>query len=53
MSWHSMNTCVRTLEWRHNARDGVSNHQRRDSLLNRFVQVRIKETSKLHVTGLY
>ena len=24
------------LEWRHNERDGVSNHQRLDGLLNRF-----------------
>ena len=27
-----------TLHWRHNKRDGVSNHQPHDCLLNRFIQ---------------
>ena len=41
-----------TLQWRHNERDGVSNHQPRDCLLNRLFGRRSKETSKLRVTGL-
>ena len=36
------------LQWRHNERGGVSNHQPRDCLLNRL----LKETSKPRVTGL-
>ena len=42
----------RTLRWRHNGRDLVSNHQPHDCLLNRLFGRRSKETSKLHVTGL-
>ena len=42
-----------TLRWRHNERDGVSNHQPHDCLLNRLFKAQIKETSKLRVTGLY
>ena len=41
-----------TLCWRHNNRDGVSNHQPRDCLLNRLFRRRSKKTSKLRVTGL-
>ena len=41
-----------TLQWRHNERDGVSNHQPRDSLFNRLFRHRSKKTSKLRVTGL-
>ena len=41
-----------TLQWRHNERDGVSNHQPHDCLLNRLFRHRSKETSKLRVTGL-
>ena len=41
---------VDSLQWRHNGRDGVSNHQPRDCLLNRLF--RSKKTSKLRVTGL-
>ena len=40
------------LQWRHNERDGVSNHQSRDCLLNRLFRRRSKKTSKLRVTGL-
>ena len=40
------------LQWRHNGRDGVSNHQRLDCLFNRLFRRRSKKTSKLHVTGL-
>ena len=32
-----------SLQWRHNERDGVSNQQRLDCLLNRFFKVQIKE----------
>ena len=40
------------LQWRHNGRDGVSNHQPRHCLLNRSYRRRTKKTSKLRVTGL-
>ena len=39
-----------SLQWRHNERDGISNQQPHDCLLNRFRR-RSKKTSKLHVTG--
>ena len=35
-----------TLQWRHNERDGVSNHQRLDRLLKRLFRRRSKETSQ-------
>ena len=41
-----------TLQWRHNGRDSVSNHQCYDCLLNRLFRCRSKQTSKLRVTGL-
>ena len=37
---------------RHNGRDGVSNHQPHDCLLNHLFRRRSKKTSKLRVTGL-
>ena len=40
------------LQWRHNGRDGVSNHQPHDCFLNRLFRRRSKKTSKLCVTGL-
>ena len=40
------------LQWRHNGRDSVSNHQSHDCLLNRLLRRRSKKTSKLRVTGL-
>ena len=40
------------LQWRHDERDGVSNHQPHDCLLNRLFRCRSKKTSKLRVTGL-
>ena len=43
---------INTLRWRHNERDGVSNHQPHDCLLNRLFGRRLKKTSKLRVTGL-
>ena len=40
------------LQWRHNGRDSVSNHQPLDCLLNRLFRRRSKKTSKIRVTGL-
>ena len=41
-----------SLQWRHTERNGVSNHQPHDCLLNRLFRRRSKKTSKLRVTGL-
>ena len=49
--WH-WSECFCTLQWRHNGRDGVSNHQPCDFLLNRLIRWRSKKTSKLRVPGL-
>ena len=43
---------VNTLQWRHNGRDGILNHQPDDCLLNRLFRHRSKKTSKLRVTDL-
>ena len=40
------------LPWRHNERDGVSNHRRLHCLLNCWFRRRSKNTWKLRVTGL-
>ena len=40
------------LHCRHNERDGVSNHQPRDCLLNGLFRRGSKKTSKFRVTGL-
>ena len=40
-----------TLQWRHNERNGVSNHRPRDCLLNRLFRRRSDKTSKLRATG--
>ena len=40
------------LEWRHNERHGVSNHQRLGCLLKRLFWRRSKKTPKPRVTGL-
>ena len=40
-----------SLQWRHNGRDNVSNHQPQDCLVNCLFRRRWKKTSKLHVTG--
>ena len=40
------------LRWRHNERNGVSNHQPHDCLLGRLFRHRSKKTSKFRVTGL-
>ena len=41
-----------TLQWRHNDRDGVSNHQPHDRLPKRSFRRKSKKTSKFRVTGL-
>ena len=41
-----------TIHWRHTGRDGVSNHQPHDCLLNRLFRRRSKKTSDLRVVGL-
>ena len=40
------------LKWRHNERDGVSNHQPHDCSLSRLFRHRSQKTAKLRVTGL-
>ena len=40
------------LRWRHHDREGISNHQLHDCLLNRLFRRRSNKTSKLRVTGL-
>ena len=40
---------ITSLQWRHNERHGVSNHQRLDCLL--CFRCRLKKTSKFRVTG--
>ena len=41
-----------SLQWRHNGRDGVLNHQPPDCLLNRVFKRRSKKKPKLRVIGL-
>ena len=51
-SWgHGWNQAI-PLRWRHNERDGVSNHQPHHCLLNCWFRRRSKKTSNLRVTGL-
>ena len=45
-------SCWDSLQWRHNERGGISNHQPHDCLLNHLFRGRRKKTSKLSVTGL-
>ena len=49
---HMKKSNCRTLQSRHNERNGVSNHQHHDCLLKRSFRRRSKKTSKLCVTGL-
>ena len=44
--WSMFNRNLLPLQWRHNSRDGVSNHQPHDCLLNRLFRRRYKKTSK-------
>ena len=41
-----------SLQWRHNERDGITNHQPHDCLLNHLFRHRSKKTSKLRVGHL-
>ena len=43
---------VFSVQWRHNGREGISNHQPHDCLSDRLFRCRSKKTSKLCVTGL-
>ena len=43
---------ILTLQWSHNGRDGLSNHQTRECSHNRLFKRRSKKTSKLCLTGL-
>ena len=45
-------TVFTSLQWRHNVRDGISNPQPHDCLLNRLFRRRSKKTSKLRASGL-
>ena len=47
-----VNDTVKTLQWRHNEHDSVSNQQLNDCLLKHLFRRRSKKTSKLRVTGL-
>ena len=53
-SYVELTECIvlQSLRWRHNERDGVSNHQHHDCLLNLLFRHRSKKTSKLRVIGL-
>ena len=52
--WHKPPHCLyaKSLQWRHNERDGVSNHQPHHCLVNGLFRHRSKKTSKLRVTAL-
>ena len=50
--WNGYTVGHRSLQWRHNERYSVSNHQPHDGLLNHEFRRRSKKTSKLRVTGL-
>ena len=47
-----MKISPKSSQWRFNERDGVSNHQPHQCLLNRLFRCRSQKTSKLRVTGL-
>ena len=51
-SGNAFRITIDSLQWRHNGRDCVSNHQPRRCLLNRPFRRRSKKTSKPRVTGL-
>ena len=48
---HLFQGCFSALQWRHNWRDSVSNHQPHHCLLSRLFGRRSKKTSKPRVTG--
>ena len=43
---------INPLQWRHNERDRVSNHQPHHCLFNSLFRRRSKKTSKLRITGV-
>ena len=47
--FYYVKTFSMSLQWRHNGRDGVSNHHPHECLLNRLFERRSKKTSKLRV----
>ena len=49
--WFTPTSFMTTLQWRHNERDGVSNHQPNDCLLKNLFGRRSKKTPKLRNTG--
>ena len=49
LKWHLV---FFSLQWRHNGRDSVSNHQPHDCFLKRWFRHRSNKTSKLRATGL-
>ena len=50
--WVTVTQNRNALRWRHNERDGISNHQPHHCLLNRLYWRISKKSSKLRVTGL-
>ena len=53
IAWTNVDwSSVKSLRWRHNGGDSVSNHQPNDCLLDRLFGRRSKSTSKPRVTGL-
>ena len=48
----ALSNFAHSLQWRHNGRDSVSNHQLHYCLLNGLFRRRSKKTSKIRVTGL-
>ena len=52
VQWIEAQQAVISLQWRHNERNGVSNHQPHDCLPNGLFRRRSRKTSKLRVTGL-
>ena len=50
--WNYRQFITTSLQWRHNGRDSVPNHQPHHCLLNRLFRRRSKKTSKPRVTGL-
>ena len=49
---HGYSIIIEPLQWRHNDRDCVSNHQCLNYLLNRLFRRRLKKISKLRVSSL-
>ena len=52
INWHACQDERTSLQWRHDERYSVSNHQRLDCFLIRLFRRRSKKTSKLRIAGL-